>query len=156
VKSSSLASKPNALVCPICEVGQLRPSGHGSTRCESCSTLLGEAFLEMLQQITELPDVVGRHACECGHPEMRHLPDGTYHCPACGLEILPIDAFPVAWKSNDRSKAYWAGWLDGRFGEPGLFTSNHGLARWQSAHDRLDYYRGHRDGRENRSERRQP
>ena len=32
---------------------------------------------------------VGAHACECGHPKMRCLPDGVYHCPACGSEVLP-------------------------------------------------------------------
>jgi uncharacterized Zn finger protein (UPF0148 family) len=43
-----------------------------------------------LQQIVALPDALGEHACECGHPEMRRLPDGTFHCPACGSEVLPI------------------------------------------------------------------
>lgn len=28
----------------------------------------------------------------CGHPEMRRLPDGVFHCPACGSEVLPIGA----------------------------------------------------------------
>ena len=28
-----------------------------------------------------LPFVWG---CEYGHPEMRRLPDGVFHCPACG------------------------------------------------------------------------
>jgi ribosomal protein L37AE/L43A len=36
-----------------------------------------------------LPVSLGAHACECGHPEMRRLPDGVFHCPACGSEILP-------------------------------------------------------------------
>jgi rRNA maturation endonuclease Nob1 len=31
------------------------------------------------------------HACkECHHSEMRLLPDGVFHCPACGSEVLPI------------------------------------------------------------------
>jgi ribosomal protein L37AE/L43A len=29
-------------------------------------------------------------ACECGHPEMRRLPDGVYWCPACGSEVPPV------------------------------------------------------------------
>jgi ribosomal protein L37AE/L43A len=40
--------------------------------------------------ITELPDAAGHHACECGHPEMRRLPDGVYWCPACGSEVVPV------------------------------------------------------------------
>jgi ribosomal protein L37AE/L43A len=41
-------------------------------------------------RISKLPDAVGGHACECGHPEMRRLPDGVYWCPACGSEVMPI------------------------------------------------------------------
>jgi ribosomal protein L37AE/L43A len=37
-----------------------------------------------------LLETLGRHACEeCGHSEMCRLPDGGFHCPACGLELLP-------------------------------------------------------------------
>jgi hypothetical protein len=37
-----------------------------------------------------LPGAVGRHACECGHPEMRRLPDEVYWCPArLGPACLP-------------------------------------------------------------------
>ncbi len=61
-------------------------------RCDSCGGRLSGAMLETLWRITVLPDVLGGHACECGHPEMRHLPDGTYHCPACGSEVLPRGA----------------------------------------------------------------
>lgn len=150
MKSSSLASRSDALVCPPCEVSRLRPSGRGTSRCESCGATFEEAFPRLLNQIVGLPDVMRRHACECGHPEMRHLPDGTYHCPACGSEIVPIDAPPFVPKSGDRGKAYWAGWLDGRLGGAGSFATNHELSRWQSPHDRLDYYHGHRDGRDQR------
>jgi hypothetical protein len=45
-----------------------------------------------LEQISALLDALGKHACECGHPEMRHLPDLAFHCPACGAEVLPIEA----------------------------------------------------------------
>jgi hypothetical protein len=41
-----------------------------------------------LEQIAVLPDALGAHACESGHPEMRRLPDGVFHCPACGSEVL--------------------------------------------------------------------
>lgn len=49
------------------------------------------ALLKTLYEITELPDTIGHHAREeCGHPEMRLLPDGVYQCPACGSEVLLI------------------------------------------------------------------
>jgi len=49
-------------------------------------------MLLTMVQIIALPDALGKHACECGHPEMRLLPDGTFHCPSCGSEVLPIEA----------------------------------------------------------------
>jgi hypothetical protein len=48
-------------------------------------------MLVSLKQIIVLPDAVGKHACECGHPEMRLLPDRLYHCPACGSEVLAFE-----------------------------------------------------------------
>jgi ribosomal protein L37AE/L43A len=48
--------------------------------------------LRTLEQIASLPEVLGKHACECGHPEMRRLPDGVFHCPACGLEVVSLEA----------------------------------------------------------------
>jgi ribosomal protein L37AE/L43A len=81
---------PHSLRCPICEVYELKPSGHNSARCPSCKAVFSGPLLETLLEITELPDAIGRHACECGHPEMRRLPDGVYRCPACGSEVTPI------------------------------------------------------------------
>jgi ribosomal protein L37AE/L43A len=49
-------------------------------------------MLLTLEQIIALPDASGKHTCECGHPEMRRLPDGTFHCPSCGAEVLPVEA----------------------------------------------------------------
>lgn len=40
-------------------------------------------------QVIDLPEALGRHACECGHPEMRRLEAGVYRCPACGDEVRP-------------------------------------------------------------------
>ena len=80
----------HSLRCPFCEVHELEPSGHDSARCPSCGGLLSGVLLETLLQITALPLAVGRHACECGHPEMRLLPDGVYRCPACASEVTPI------------------------------------------------------------------
>jgi ribosomal protein L37AE/L43A len=93
MKGSSLVSRPDSLVCPFCESGQLRPSGNDSARCASCAGLVSGEMLETLRSISTLPDALGSHACEeCGHPEMRRLPDGVFHCPACGSEVLPVDA----------------------------------------------------------------
>ena len=50
----------------------------------------------------------------------------------------------------ENSTAYRCGWIDGRYGEPGCFTHNPQLANWETPSDRLDYYRGHRAGREAR------
>jgi ribosomal protein L37AE/L43A len=151
MKGSSLASRLDSLICPLCEVDQLQPSENGSARCPSCATLVSGAMLETLRHISALPDALGRHACEeCGHPQMRLLPDDVFHCPACGSEVLPLGTPPVDWKADERSDAYWAGWLDGRFGGSGSFADNLNLARWEDPYDRLAYYRGHRAGSEAR------
>jgi ribosomal protein L37AE/L43A len=85
----AFATKSHLLTCPFCESQELRAFGHNLARCDSCGGLLSGALLETLHKIIELPDAVGTHACECGHPEMRLLPDGVYRCPACGSEVLP-------------------------------------------------------------------
>lgn len=84
-------SRSDRLLCPVCEVGELHPFGGDSGRCGSCGCILGTAMLLTLEQISALPDALGEHACECGHPEMRKLPDGTFHCPACRSEVLAIE-----------------------------------------------------------------
>jgi ribosomal protein L37AE/L43A len=151
VKDSSLASSHSSLVCPLCEGDELRPCGHHSARCASCASLVSGAVLEALRQITALPDALGTHACEeCGHPEMRHLPDETFHCPSCGSEVLPFGAPVVDWEISERGEAYWCGWIDGRLGERGNFVDNPNLAKWGNPSERLDYYRGHRAGSEDR------
>ncbi len=53
-------------------------------------------------------------------------------------------------KAEHRSKAYWCGWFDGRYGPTKRFTENRRLAEWDAASSRLDYYRGHRAGHEAR------
>jgi hypothetical protein len=52
-------------------------------------------MLLTLEQIIALSDALGRHARECGHPEMSRLPDGVLHCPSCGSEVLPIGIEPL-------------------------------------------------------------
>jgi hypothetical protein len=51
-------------------------------------------------------------------------------------------------KNYETSRAYRCGWIDGRYGESVCFTENRRIAKWEAASDRLDYYRGHRAGRE--------
>jgi ribosomal protein L37AE/L43A len=85
----TFAPGSHSLTCPLCEVYELRPYGRTAARCDSCAAMLSGALLETLCRITTLPDALGRHPCECGHPEMRRLPDGVYWCPACGSEVLP-------------------------------------------------------------------
>jgi ribosomal protein L37AE/L43A len=146
-----LDAMSRAMTCPFCEAYDLRPFGHNAVRCDACGGVLSGPLLETLRAVIGLPEAMGYHACECGHPEMRRLPDGVYRCPACGSEVLPVTAPSVEWKSSDRSEAYWNGWLDGRYGCTDSFVNNRRLARLQKAADRLDYYKGHRDGREARA-----
>ena len=53
-------------------------------------------------------------------------------------------------KPQSHSGAYRCGWNDGRYGELYCFTENRSLANLESPSERLDYYRGHRAGREAR------
>src|SRR5215211_3789814 len=91
----TFATRSHPLTCPFCEVDELRPFGHNSARCGSCGGLLSGTLLETLHKKVKLPDVVGGHACECGHPEMRQLPDGVYRCPACGEDLRAAGRAPV-------------------------------------------------------------
>ena len=91
---AQLRSRPDRLVCPACGYGALRPRGSlsRSAECESCCCAFGGSTVGTLRQIAALPDALGKHACECGHPEMRSLPDGTFHCPACRSEVVPTES----------------------------------------------------------------
>ena len=90
--SSRTAPEARHIICPFCESGELVAFGLGFARCDSCGLPLLGSTLETLRDIVGLSDALGTHPCECGHPEMRRLPDGVFHCPACGLEVLPIRA----------------------------------------------------------------
>jgi hypothetical protein len=143
MKGLSPASRPGALICPLCETGELRCSSHHAARCEACGAPSSGVVSQALLEIASLPEALGPHACECGHPEMRLLPDGTYHCPAFGSEVLSFEASRQS-EPEHHGEAYRAGWVDGRFRKFGSFTENPNLARWGDPPDRLDYYRGHR------------
>ena len=97
---SRTRSRPNYIVCPRCGSGELRPRGSELAGCDSCGLSVEGALLRTLEQIATLPDALGAHACECGHPEMRRLPDGVFHCPACGSEVLPLKAYRRSLPAN--------------------------------------------------------
>jgi hypothetical protein len=85
-------SRPRHIICPFCESGELVFVGPGFARCDSCGLPLLGTVLETLREIVGLPDALGTHPCECGHPEMRELPGRVFHCPTCRSEVLPIGA----------------------------------------------------------------
>ena len=89
---SETRSRAHHMICPFCESGELVSLGYGFARCNSCGLPLLGSTLETLVNIIGLPDALGTHPCECGHPEMRELPGGVFHCPACRSEVLPIGA----------------------------------------------------------------
>ncbi len=92
---SGTAYRARHIICPFCESGRLVVFGPGLARCGYCGLPLLGSVLETLREIIGLPDALGVHPCECGHPEMRRLPDGVFHCPACGSEVLPVGARPT-------------------------------------------------------------
>ena len=67
----------------------MSPCGRHLAKCGSCGAAIGGEALLTLRQIIALPESLGEHACECGHPEMRRQPGAVYWCPACGSEVLP-------------------------------------------------------------------
>ena len=146
-KQRYVASSTVSLICPRCEICPLERSGRGAVRCTRCDRFISAQLLKTLEEIVSLPEAIGSHACECGHPEMRRLADGVLWCPGCGSEVLPLSASPLRSESGSMSEAYGSGWADGLFGTTGSFVHNENLARWEDPHDRLDYYRGHRAGR---------
>lgn len=72
--ASGKSSNERHITCPFCESGQLLLLGAGFARCASCGLPLLGSSLETLLDIVGLPDALGAHSCECGHPEMRELP----------------------------------------------------------------------------------
>jgi hypothetical protein len=90
MRASSLLSRSDHLVCLVCQVGELQPFGGEGARCGSCGSILGAAMLLTLEQIIALPDASGKHTCECGHPEMRRLPDmGCSTAPPAARKCFP-------------------------------------------------------------------
>jgi ribosomal protein L37AE/L43A len=150
-KLTNISSTTNTIICPCCGIGELERSANGVARCNRCDRPISTQVLEALKQILSLPDAIGSHACECGHPEMRRLADGVLWCPGCGSEVLPLSASEMRAESRSTSEAYRCGWTEGLLGSTQSFVQNEGLARWEDANDRLAYYQGHRAGRAVRS-----
>jgi hypothetical protein len=71
MRRSPLTSRSGSLVCPFCESGELEPTGRNSARCITCGRVTSRLILNTLRQLIALPECLGTHACECGHPEMR-------------------------------------------------------------------------------------
>ena len=142
-KQVYVASRIDSMVCPSCGIEELRHGESGVFCCERCALSWGEDVTEALRRIVSLPDALGSHPCECGHPEMRRLPDGVFRCPSCASEVLPIVADPKAG-----SDAYQSGWAYGLFGKAESFANNDELKRWDDPFDRLRFYQGCRAGRE--------
>lgn len=88
---SRKVSGVGAIICPKCEIGRVSCDASGVPRCDFCRRALREEVFELLGKIVSLPDAVGSHACECGHPEMRLLPGNVFWCPACGSEVVPAE-----------------------------------------------------------------
>jgi ribosomal protein L37AE/L43A len=108
---SPTASRLDQIICPFCESGSLVPRGPGFARCGSCGLPLLGSLLETLREVVGLPDALGSHACEeCAHPEMRLLPDGVYHCPACGSEVVPAGAGAGGGAAGARRRRRNHGW----------------------------------------------
>ena len=147
-KETSQSSSTDSMICPRCGLDELERGAVGVANCARCDRSVSAKMLETLEQIVSLPDAVGNHACECGHPEMRRLPDDVLWCPGCASEVLPLSASPVHPQTGSTSEAYRCGWAEGLFGKAdNNLVHDEGLAKWEDALDRLDYYRGHRAGR---------
>jgi ribosomal protein L37AE/L43A len=100
--TSRTMSRPNRIVCLACGSGELQLRGLEPARCDVCGLSVEDAMFRTIQQIAALPDALGSHACECGHPEMRRLPDGVFHCPSCSSEIYPIKERRSIESRNER------------------------------------------------------
>ena len=146
-KLAYISSNTDSIICPGCGIDELERSAEGVASCSRCNRSISPQVLKTLEQIVSLPNAIGSHACECGHPEMRHLPDGVLWCPGCGSEVLPLSATEMRSESESVSEAYRCGWVEGLLGSTQSFVHNDGLSRWEDARDRLAYYQGHRVGR---------
>ena len=96
MRKTCRTSRRDRFACPLCEVGELLPSGQGSARCTSCASFVSRTMLEVLQRIVALPDSLGNHACEeCGHPwRSRSPPVAGTDSPLLGREQPGATGWP--------------------------------------------------------------
>jgi hypothetical protein len=115
-------SRADRLVCPACGHGPLRSRGlfSRSADCESCCRAFDDATVGTLEQIAALPDALGEHACECGHPYMRSLPDGTFHCPACRSEVVAAESVSGPSRATHKRRRTKKGCCDNGAGKKGI------------------------------------
>ena len=135
--------------CPHCGRGQVHPEDPTLTRCLACGRVPEAWVVTTLEEIASLPDATGSHTCEeCGHPQMRCLPDGSFWCPGCGQDILSFEATLALWEFRQESESYRRGWLDGYLPIEVSNASRTQFVRGQGVHDEegLDYCRGYRAG----------
>jgi ribosomal protein L37AE/L43A len=104
-KLTNISSTTHSIICPCCGINELERSAAGVVGCSRCERPISKQMLETLEQIVSLPDAIGSHACECGHPEMRRLADGVLWCPGCGSEVLPFSASEMRAESRLTSEA---------------------------------------------------
>ncbi len=64
-RQTVIASNNHSTICPRCEVNELDVA-----HCNGCDRSISAEMLNTLKQIIALPDAIGKHTCECGHPEM--------------------------------------------------------------------------------------
>jgi ribosomal protein L37AE/L43A len=118
---SHATSRTGHLICPVCRSDELRTRRLAPllVGCDSCGCAFDDVVLGMLEQIVALPDAVGKHACECGHPEMHRLPDGTFHCPACRSEVIPTEPWALVSPAEEGEQRRPAGDYGERKAEQG-------------------------------------
>jgi ribosomal protein L37AE/L43A len=104
-KQTYTSSNINSIICPCCGINELERGTEGAARCPRCDRPISKQMLETLEQIASLPDAIGSHACECGHPEMRRLADGVLWCPGCGSEVVPFSTSEMRSESGLTSEA---------------------------------------------------
>jgi ribosomal protein L37AE/L43A len=104
-KLTYISSNTYSIICPFCGIDELERSAAGVVGCSRCDRPISTEMLKTLEQIVSLPDAIGSHACECGHPEMRRLADGVLWCPGCGSEVVPFSASATRSESGSTSEA---------------------------------------------------
>ena len=58
------SSRPEYLVCPVCESGELQPQARNLASCALCDCLFSGAVLKVLAQIAALAEAQGNHVAK--------------------------------------------------------------------------------------------